>query len=175
MSKISDLCQKPLKTVWPYWTGALLLALLNIALFLVRGTPWGITQAFTYWSGKIAALLGIPTDKWPFFFRDNPVLQDGTYFFNSESFLDIGLVVGAFLAALAASEFRLRKIRSVRQAASALVGGVLMGYGARVALGCNVGSFYSGVSCLSFHGWFFLVFALLGTYLGTKILLKIFN
>jgi hypothetical protein len=163
-----------MKSVWPYWLGALLLALLNIGLFLARGVPWGITQAFSYWGGKVAIYLGVQVDHWTFFQKGNPFLRDSTYFFNSESLLNVGLVAGATLSALAASEFRLRKLRSLRYAVMALVGGILMGYGARISLGCNVGSFYSGVSCLSFHGWFFLIFVLFGTYLGTKILWRIF-
>lgn len=55
MSRLSELPGNAIKSVWPYWMGALLLALLNIGLFLARGVPWGITQAFSYWGGKVGS------------------------------------------------------------------------------------------------------------------------
>lgn len=50
--------------------------------------------------------------------------------------------------------------------AAAVIGGLLLGYGARLAFGCNIGAFFSGVVSGSLHGWVWLIFGLLGTYAG---------
>ena len=49
---------------------------------------------------------------------------------------------------------------------AAALGGLLMGYGARLAFGCNIGAYFSGIASGSLHGWLWLVAALLGTYIG---------
>jgi uncharacterized membrane protein YedE/YeeE len=41
-----------------------------------------------------------------------------------------------------------------------------MGYGARLAFGCNIGAYFSGIASGSLHGWIWLAAALAGTYLG---------
>jgi len=53
--------------------------------------------------------------------------------------------------------------------AAALIGGLLMGYGARLAYGCNIGAYFSGIASSSLHGWLWLVAAFLGSILGTRL------
>ena len=45
----------------------------------------------------------------------------------------------------------------------------MMGYGARLAFGCNVGAYFGGIASTSLHGWLWIVFALLGTGIGVKL------
>ena len=45
----------------------------------------------------------------------------------------------------------------------------MMGIGARFAFGCNIGAFIGGIASGSLHGWVWIVFALLGTYLGIQL------
>jgi len=47
-----------------------------------------------------------------------------------------------------------------------VIGGVLMGYGARLSGGYNVGAFFSGVASFSLHGWLWIVAALAGVRVG---------
>ncbi|CBZ03456.1 hypothetical protein H04402_01646 [Clostridium botulinum H04402 065] len=47
-----------------------------------------------------------------------------------------------------------------------------MGYGARLASGCNIGSFLIGISSFSLHGWIYWIFITLGAFIGTLILKK---
>lgn len=47
-----------------------------------------------------------------------------------------------------------------------------MGYGARIAFGCNIGAFFSGVASMSLHGWIYVVFIFLGAWIGSKLLVK---
>jgi hypothetical protein len=55
---------------------------------------------------------------------------------------------------------------SAGAAASALIGGLAMGYGARIAYGCNIGAFFSGVASTSLHGWLWIAAALPGCWAG---------
>jgi hypothetical protein len=83
--------------------------------------------------------------------------------------MDIGVVAGALAAAGAAGRFRLRPIGSPRMLAAALLGGLAMGYGARLAFGCNIGAFFSGVASTSLHGWLWIAAALPGAWLGVAL------
>jgi hypothetical protein len=50
-----------------------------------------------------------------------------------------------------------------------VLGGLLLGYGARIAYGCNIGAFISGVASGSLHGWLWIAAALPGTWLGIHL------
>jgi uncharacterized protein len=57
----------------------------------------------------------------------------------------------------------------VRPLLAAIVGGLLLGYGARIAYGCNIGAYFSGISSGSVHGWLWLAAAFVGSAIGTKL------
>lgn len=163
------------KDAWPYTLGAVLLALLNIALFITNGSPWGVTGTFSFWGAWIYKALGGSADKWAFF--ANPANQKAlgsTFFSHGGSLMNLGIIVGALIASLAASQFKIKKIKSFRQVIAAIVGGLFMGYGARIAFGCNIGAFFSGISSFSLHGWMYALFIFVGAWIGSKLLVKIF-
>ena len=56
----------------------------------------------------------------------------------------------------------------MRSLVAAVVGGLLLGYGARLAYGCNIGAYFSGIASGSLHGWVWLV-AALGYVVGTDL------
>jgi uncharacterized membrane protein YedE/YeeE len=58
---------------------------------------------------------------------------------------------------------------TLRRGAIALAGGLLLGYGARLAFGCNIGAYFSGIASTSVHGWLWLAGALLGTPIGVML------
>ena len=49
-----------------------------------------------------------------------------------------------------------------------MIGGLLLGYGARIAYGCNIGAYFSGIASGSVHGWLWLAAAFVGSIVGTK-------
>ena len=160
-----------LKRDWPYWVGGLLFAFLNTALVAVTGRPAGITGPLAYYVQVMLQPLGVEANDWVFF-REFLALRlpGGLPAPWTGGLLVAGMVAGAALASLMASEFRLRRVKSAGQVATALAGGFLMGYGARVAIGCNVGGMLGGISSLSFHGWLYIPGLLAGAYLGVLIL-----
>lgn len=148
---------------WAYWIGAIILGVLNILVLIVRREPWGITLNIEIWTEWIGTNLGLLDDR-GFTFKEL-MTYSGTY-------LNLGLVLGAFWATLVASQVRLRLIRNKKFFFSALIGGLLMGYGARIAYGCNVGALLNGIASSSLTGWIFAIATFLGTWLGSKLLLK---
>ena len=77
--------------------------------------------------------------------------------------MDVGIVLGALFAAGLAGRFGAARRVPLRIVTASLLGGLLLGYGARIAYGCNIGAFFSGIASTSLHGWLRGVAALLGT------------
>jgi len=45
----------------------------------------------------------------------------------------------------------------------------MMGYGARIAFGCNIGAYFGGIASFSLHGWVWGLVALAGTLIGIRL------
>ncbi|MFP3921259.1 MAG: YeeE/YedE family protein [Dichotomicrobium sp.] len=150
---------------WSLLAGALALAAVGIATFLVLGRPWGITSAFALWGSKIAGAAGVPIETWSYW-QWQPGALERSVFADPTSVMDFGIILGAMAAAALAGRFAPVWRLSARDVATAILGGLLMGYGARLAYGCNIGGFLGGVVSGSLHGWGWLVFGLLGNALG---------
>jgi len=158
-----------------YVTGAVLLALFNIVTFIVSGKGWGVTGAFAYWGAWVIRLFGGSVDKWTFFSSASAQKAlDAGFFNHSVSVRNLGIILGALLVSLLASQFKFKKIKSKKQVFGAILGGLLMGYGARVASGCNIGALFTGISALSLSGWVFAIFIFIGAIFGSKLLVKFF-
>ena len=158
--------QRLLRGPWPLPAGALALALLSAATLLVAGRPWGITSAFALWGGKAAHGLGWDISAWPYWSEaalKRAILADST------SVMNIGIILGALLAAGLAGKFSPGWRIGGRQLLSAIIGGLLLGYGARLASGCNIGAYYSGISSGSLHGWLWALTGFLGSMVGTRL------
>lgn len=152
---------------WPAAVGALLLALGNLATLLVDGTPWAITWGFTLWGAKGAMLLGWQPD-WSAFWRGGAQREalDGGVLGDTTSMMDLAIILGALCAASLAGRFAPRWRMPWASFAAALLGGLAIGYGARIAYGCNIGAFVSGVASGSLHGWLWIAAALPGSWLA---------
>ncbi|MEP6783682.1 MAG: YeeE/YedE thiosulfate transporter family protein, partial [Acidobacteriota bacterium] len=155
---------------WPLVAGAIGLALVNIATLTIGGRPWGVTSAFALWGAKWFAALGINVASWPYWTTPaqatalkSSVLMDVT------SVMDFGIMLGALLAAMLAGRFAPKWSVSGRSIAAAVIGGLMLGYGARIAYGCNIGAYFSGIASGSLHGWLWLVAAFIGNLVGTSL------
>lgn len=177
MLKISNdpFYKKWLKTAWPYVTGAILLSLFQIVTLATTGNPWGVSGVFANWGAWIYEAFGGSVDKWYYFSSDGAQATLNNGFLNhSGTWRNIGIILGALIATLLASQFKIKKIKSKKQVIAACLGGTLMGYGARVAFGCNIGALFSGIASLSLSGWVFAVAMFFGAVVGSKLLVKFF-
>ena len=155
---------------WPLVAGALGLAAINVATLLLAGRPWGVTSAFALWGSKIAEVAGADVGSWPYW--QSParaaelqasVLEDIT------SVMDFGIVLGALTAAGLAGRFAPSWRVPMRSLVAAITGGLMLGYGARIAYGCNIGAYFSGIASSSIHGWVWFAAAFAGNMLGTRL------
>ena len=159
-----------IRGAWPLWVGAIALAALNLGVLLVKGSPWGVTSAFALWGSKAAAGLGIADPaSWDYFAGDKGAALQESLLADSTSLTNFGIIIGALIASALAGAFKLHRRVPARLALGAIVGGLLMGYGARLAYGCNIGAYLGGISSLSLHGWVWGVMALLGTWVGLRL------
>lgn len=162
--------QRLLRGPWPLLLSAVLLALLNYAVLLVAGHPWGVTWAFSLWAAKVAVLFGwnpASSAFWSGSFQSHALQH--SLFEDTISILNLGILLGAFVAAALAGKLRPKLSIPLPSLAAAVIGGLIMGYGARLAYGCNIGAFFSGVASTSLHGWLWLAAAITGNILGIRL------
>jgi uncharacterized membrane protein YedE/YeeE len=154
---------------WPLVWGGVALALLNVAVLVLSGKPWGETSAFALWGSKIVTALGIDAHGWAYWQRPGFDKQlDRTVLVDVTSVMDFAILLGAGAAAAAAGSFRARWGGSKKAWIGAAVGGFLMGYGARMSNGCNIGAYFSAIGAGSVSGWVWMVFAIAGSYIGIR-------
>jgi len=162
--------QSLLRGPWPLLLSAGLLALFNWLTLLIAGHAWSVTWAFTLWAGKVAVFLGWDLSStwfWSGSFASRALGR--SVLLDTTSVMNIGIMVGAFIAASLAGKVAPKTRIPLPSLLAAVIGGLLLGYGARLAYGCNIGAFFSGVASTSLHGWVWIVFALMGNYLGVRL------
>lgn len=159
-----------LRGPWPLVAGAVALAVLNFATLALAGRPWGITSAFALWGAKGAQLVGIDPTAWAYWQTPgNAKALAESVFADVTSVMDFGIIAGAMLAAALAGKFAPNLDIPLRSVLAAVVGGLLLGYGARIAYGCNIGAYFSGIASGSLHGYLWAVAAFAGNILGVKL------
>lgn len=166
--------RKVVVRAWPVWAGAFALAILNVFSFVYEH-PLGVTGELSAWAERITGLAGLgagPLIGVDQFAGCNLAVGDGGWL-TSAFTLNAGLVVGSFLAALAASEFKIRTPRRKSRYLQAIGGGVLLGYGAGLAIGCTIGAFFSAIPSLGVNGWVFGASLAGGAFLGTLVIKRL--
>jgi uncharacterized protein len=155
---------------WPLIAGAIGLAAVNVATLSLAGRPWGVTAGFALWGSKLAALSGVEVAAWPYWQRPGPALSlQSSLFGDITSVMNFGIVLGALGAAGLAGRFAPDWRIPLRSLAAAVIGGLLLGYGARIAYGCNIGAYFSGIASASLHGWLWFVAAFSGNMLAMRL------
>jgi uncharacterized membrane protein YedE/YeeE len=141
---------------WSLLTGGVLIGLMSIVTF-TWARPWGVGGGIRNWGD------------WLLYWTDLYDVAPKSAMTSSSSLLAIGLFWGALAAALLARQFAVR-IPPKLELLKGAVGGMLLGIGAALAGGCNVGGFYSSISAFSLSGFAMMIGLLLGAYVGLKYL-----
>ncbi len=157
---------------WPLLWGAIALAVLNGLTLVLAGRPWGETAGFTLWGSKFVAILGFNPAKWEYW-QGNEAPLVASVFSDITSLMDFGIIIGATLAAGLSHRFLLRCEIRDRQWIGPVLGGLLMGYGARLSDGCNIGAYFSALASGSLSGWVWVAFAYAGSVIGLRLRYKI--
>jgi uncharacterized membrane protein YedE/YeeE len=153
-----------------YVIGGIAIGLLCVAVFFAGGHPWSVTYGYTLWGAKIATALGFDLSSAPFWQWAGPkhaltesVLSD------TSSLTDFGMLFGAMAAAAATKPFASSAWPPLKSILAAVIGGLLMGWGARLGFGCNIGAFVGGVASGSLHGWVWFAACLPGCLIGIRL------
>ena len=166
---ISNPSHSLIRGPWPLLWGSISLVFFSFLMLQVAGHPWSVTFAFGLWGAKIASFLGVEVSSWTYWqleypstALENSVLADPTTVSN------IGIILGALIGS--ALSGKITKFTSVNKklVLAAVIGGLFMGYGARLAFGCNIGALFGGIASGSLHGWVWFLFAFLGSIVGVK-------
>lgn len=126
---------------------------------------WYITTQEAQWGGWVLKQLGADNMSNIFFGLENGLPNP---LLNAPGLMSIGIILGAAVLANINREFKW-KLPSMETAIFAIIGGTLMGIGARVGMGCNVGAFFAAVTNGDLTGWIFLIGMALGGFLGVKV------
>ncbi|MDR2551270.1 MAG: YeeE/YedE family protein [Desulfobulbus sp.] len=164
------LCQEE----WnPTMTG-ILVALLSI-LIMAWWRPWGAVGAIRNWgdwmlwhagifNGDLAELVGFVNE-------DGDKILTKSILFNTGSVIGLGFIAGAFISACLGGQFAFR-FPPIREYVKAIIAGILMGIGAALAGGCNVGGMYNAIGNLAANGFAMWVGLLPGVLFGLWLLYK---
>ncbi|HIK14054.1 MAG TPA: YeeE/YedE family protein [Leptolyngbyaceae cyanobacterium M33_DOE_097] len=159
-----------LRGPWSLLTGAIALAVLNWLTLILSGQPWRVTWGFAMWAAQLASWLGWNSTANPFWSSDaNQTVLSRGIFADVSSIMNLGIVLGAVLAAALAGRLVAKGKLTGSVVLNTLVGGLIMGYGAFLAYGCNVSAFFGGIASTSVHGWVWIVCALAGTWVGLRV------
>lgn len=150
---------------WHTYVGGILVALIAIIAFL-RVSPLGVTAEIGsiartsagYFNILPVRLEGLDT------LRGCITIIKETFWSNNGLFI-FGVVLGSFALATFSGDFKIQ-IPKMKESIRSFVGGILMGFGSMLALGCTVGTLLSGIMAASLSGWIFLLFCGIGLYLG---------
>lgn len=143
---------------WPVWGAAVLAATINVFLFAFD-RPWTASDGVRNWGDWVFTGVGVV--------RRPDLIPPWLY---SGSLINIGVLLGGLAAALLAREFAVR-VPPAGELVKGGVGGTLMGAGAVLAFGCNIGGFFSATSALSLAGLAMMAGLGAGAFVGLRYLL----
>ncbi len=125
---------------------------------------WYVTTQEAQWFGWLFNKLGWD-NMHNIFFGWNEGIPNPL--FNLAGWMSISLIGGAAVMALIHGEFKF-KTPSLELAIWAIIGGSLMGIGARLGLGCNIGGFFVRVANGDVSGWMFGFGMIGGAWVGVR-------
>jgi len=141
---------------WSMMTGGVLVGILSVITF-AWDRPWGVVGGLRNWADWFFYSLGVYAE------------QPYSALVSTNSILTLGLMAGALAAALMAGQFAIR-MPPLLEGVKGVVGGILLGTGAALAGGCNVGGFFTSISALSLSGFVMMAGLMLGAVAGLKYL-----
>lgn len=165
--------QQYLVKFWSPFPAVIAAGILSTYYFGMTGTFWAVTGEFTRWGGQLLQLVGVHTETWGYF---KLIHLEGSPLTRIDGRMIIGMFAGCFAAALWANNVKLRLPRHRIRIVQALAGGIIAGFGARLAMGCNLAAFFTGIPQFSLHAWFFAIATAIGSWAGARfMLLRIFR
>jgi len=165
--------KKALTSFWKPTPAVIALGVLSVYYFGITGTYWAVTGEFTRWGGHILESFGVDISDWGYF---NIMGMQGSSLTRVDGVMIIGMFGGIIAATLWGNKLKFRLPASRIRIFQALIGGIIAGFGARLGMGCNLASLFTGIPQFSAHAWFFTIAMIVGVYFGVKFTgLKLFR
>ena len=150
--------------------GGSILGFLGILMFIVK-KPIGVT-------GGLSHVIAIPLTKTGLISSETVsslnelggCTSSNESLVNSSFMMTFGVIFGSFVASIISGEFKIRTPKNKNRYLQSGLGGILMGYGATLSLGCTIGAFFSSIPSLSLSGWVFAIALGIGSFIGTKVI-----
>ncbi|MEM7047027.1 MAG: YeeE/YedE family protein [Pseudomonadota bacterium] len=155
-----------------FWLAAVAVAVLAVGHLVIAGQPFGVVYGLGLWGAKGASMLGADLSETVFWSSaghrerlGQSLLTDVT------SLTNIGLMAGAALVTFwrGGMTGKPQKALPVFAWGWVVLAGLLLGYSSRMAFGCNIGAFFSGISTGSLHGWVWFAVGFAGSWVGIKL------
>lgn len=167
---LGDVWRKVFVQRWsPGATGAAIGVLGALAYF--RVAPLGVTSQLGSIARTVLSDAGLLTGRLNGLDTLRGCVTAVVHTISDNGLLITGLAAASFAAAIAGRNFEFSKL-TVINALTALIGGVFMGWGAMIALGCTVGTLLSGIMAFSVSGWVFFASVFAGVWLSLKLRLN---
>lgn len=163
--------RKTLSRFWSPIPAVIALGVLSAYYFGITGTYWAVTGEFTRWGGHFLQLFGVDVSTWGYY---KLMSIEGNIFTRVDGVMIIGMFAGCIAAAFWGNNVKFRLPLNNIRIYQALIGGIIAGFGARLGMGCNLASFFTGIPQFSFHAWVFTAFMMVGVYFGVKVALSPF-
>ncbi|SOH92538.1 hypothetical protein SAMN06273572_101385 [Monaibacterium marinum] len=160
-------------SVWSIWAGAVGLAVVALAFLLVLGRPWGITYGFAVWGAQAADMAGLQPTDWTYWAGWRRGNVEGGILSSATNASNLGIIAGAMVAAAFAGRWSPVWSLTKREVLTAVIGGLMMGYGARLAYGCNIGAYLGGLTSGSLHGVWWLIWGFAGSFIGVELRVRL--
>lgn len=155
-----------------YVIAAVIVAILALLNLVVAGQPWGVVYGLGLWVAKGTSMVGVDLSSSAFWSAQGTVDRvNASLLTDYTSLTNIGIMAGAFLVASWRSGGLSQKLPKLPMRAwvATVIAGFLLGYSSRLAFGCNVGAYFSGISTGSLHGWVWLIAAFVGSIYGVRL------
>jgi len=150
--KTDNIVETTFKKAYPWWVTGILIGIILTAGYVASNGVIGITGGWRQ------------INVW-FMAYEEPaasVLWAG--------FIIFGIIIGAFASAFIAGEFKIRIPKDGLTLLKQFLGGILMGFGAITAMGCNITNILGGVPQLSLHSILAGAFIMFGAWIAAYVL-----
>ena len=163
---ISSISINNLKSAWDAKIVGFGMGIFATLWFIVWGTL-SVTGPQAKWVGlTYSNIIGIESLQGNIYWN-NVIFSGGNFSISLDMIMLLFLILGSFISAYFSGDFKIRMIKKNR-VQNAIIGGMLMGFGSRMAPGCNISNTFSGLAFLSVSGFVTSLGLVLGVYITTR-------
>lgn len=140
-----------LRKTWKPMPVIVILGVLAAYYFGITGAFWAVTGEFTRWGASLMKMCGVDISKYSYL---KLIHYKGTILTRVDGVMILGMFLGMFIAAALSNNIKFRVPQSMVRVFQAIIGGIIAGFGARLAMGCNLAAFFTGShNSHSMHGY----------------------